>query len=292
MNDDQYLLASAYLDGELTGDQRVAAEADPDVMSEVDRMLALQVQVRSVEPPSATAREAAIGAAMAAFSVAGLRPAPPAEAVTRTVEFRRRPLSTRYLGVAAALVAIGMLGLVVANGLKTGDDDAFSSQNTKDQSADQPAAAEVERVVAEPAESAEAEDAASIAAPAQDLPASAAGADQPASESDGAVTEEAAIEPAADTDVNAAPPAIDPDQPLTTPAELGGYGAYLVELRQAGVLPATPETACSQQVILGSSQYVLDGLMIDVLVAVDEQQRTVSAIDPDTCELLVVGPLF
>ena len=41
-----------------------------------------------------------------------------------------------------------------------------------------------------------------------------------------------------------------------------------------------------------STQYVFDGLAIDVLVAVDDQDRTVTAIDPDTCEPLVVGPLF
>ena len=87
-------------------------------------------------------------------------------------------------------------------------------------------------------------------------------------------------------------PSIDPTQPLVSPAELGAYGGYLLELAADQTLPPTPNTACSQQVILGSTQYVFDGLAIDVLVAVDDQDRTVTAIDPDTCEPLVVGPLF
>ncbi|HUF99730.1 MAG TPA: hypothetical protein VMM60_16505, partial [Ilumatobacter sp.] len=67
MNDDQYFLANAYIDGELTADERQFAEADPDVMSEVDRLRAMQSLLRESAPPSPAARSAAIAAAMAEF---------------------------------------------------------------------------------------------------------------------------------------------------------------------------------------------------------------------------------
>ena len=199
-----------------------------------------------------------------------------------------------YLGVAASLVAIGLLGLVVATGLRSSDDDAFLSRVGNDQTADEPAAESLDTAAEAGdgpsfAESAESElaDAASSAATAQELPASAGGDAEPAS--DPAV---AAAEPAADSEANVLPSGIDPTKPLTTSDELGAFGSYLIDLRVARALPATPESRCPQQVILGSTQYILDGLTLDVLVAVDEQQRTVTAIDPDTCVALVVGPLF
>ena len=38
MNDDQHILASAYLDGALTDEERAQAEADPEVMAAVERL--------------------------------------------------------------------------------------------------------------------------------------------------------------------------------------------------------------------------------------------------------------
>jgi len=315
MNDDQYLLASAYLDGELTADQRALAEADPDVMSEVDNLLALRAQLRSIEPPSDSAREAAIGAAMDAFnSIAAARTVPPVDAVTRTVEFRRRPSYARYLGVAAALVAVGLLGLVVATGLRTGDDDesvafdAASDVGTEapaDEPASEPAAAPADEPAAPAA--AELDRAATEADLADDADSAgdtgnfdtademAVVGEAPAAESADQAAGEPASEPAdepADDGINTARPVIDPDQPLSTPAELGSFGTYLVELETSGTLGPTPNTACPQQVILAETQYVFDGVPIDVLVAIDDRLRTVTAIDPDTCDALVVGPLF
>ena len=54
--DEQYLLASAYLDGELTDDERRLAEADPAVMAEVEQLRALQAEIADVEPPTAAAQ--------------------------------------------------------------------------------------------------------------------------------------------------------------------------------------------------------------------------------------------
>lgn len=300
MNDEQYLLASAYLDGELTAQQRALAEADPDVMSEVDRLRLLQAELRSVTPPSDAAREQAIGAAMSAFTQAAPRPAPPVNAVTRTVEFRRRPSYARYLGLAAGVLAVGVLGFVVANAVRTGDDDDAdfdaADEVLVEEPADEPAEEPAEQPVEEQRDLTEA-----AAELGDDVADSEAGgfADEPASDEQPAAeaSDEPADEPAAEpadepADSDTVAPVIEPTQPLTTPTELGAYGTYLLGLQAVENLPPTPNTACPQQVILGISEYVFDGVPIDVLVAVDEQERSVSAIDPDTCETLVVGPLF
>jgi hypothetical protein len=310
MNHEHYLLASTYLDGELTADQRELAESDPDVMSEVDRLRDLQTRLRSVEPPSTEAREMAIGAAMAEFSALASRPAPPINAATTTVQFRRRPAYTRYLGIAAAVVAVAMLGFVVATGVRPGaNDDTTSSDAALDVAADEPAdepaseaaTEDFDRGLTESNEAfaddmADGDVTAEAAAPAAELEADAGSlADEPASEAADEPTEEpaaAASEPADDAELGTVPPDFEADLPLATPNDLGAYGAYLLGLTASDMLPPTPETSCTQQVILGSTQYVFDGLPIDVLIAVDDQLRTVTAVDPDTCESLVVGPLF
>lgn len=314
MNDDQYLLASTYVDGELTADQRELAESDPDVMSEVDRLLDLQTQLRSVEPPSAEAREVAIGAAMAEFSALASRPAPPINAKTTTVQFRRRPAYARYLGIAAAVVAVAMLGFVVATGVRPGatDDDSSSdaaldvaAEQPADEPASEPAAGDFDRDLIESDgafadDMAEGDATAEAAAPAAELDAdTGSSADEPAAEAADEAADEpaqepadAASEPADEAELGTVPPEFDADLPLATANELGAYGAYLLGLTTSNMLPPTPETSCPQQVILGSTQYLFDGLPIDVLIAVDDQLRTVTAVHPDTCEALVVGPLF
>ena len=63
MNDDDttdaLLRASAYLDGELDPAETALAEADPAVMAEVEQLRGLQDELRQVDAPSATARDAA-----------------------------------------------------------------------------------------------------------------------------------------------------------------------------------------------------------------------------------------
>lgn len=287
MNDEQYFLANAYVDGELTGAERRSAESDPDVMSEVEQLLSLRSRIRSVEPPSAARREAAIAAAMAGFGVASS--VPQRTTVSTVMEFRRRRWSTRYLGIAAGLVMIGLLGAVVVTSLNGSNDDDSASKFV----ADEPTAA---LAVEESASTRilESSDAAPVGgadaelAPAADQPEAAAEA--PAQEPASAAEDEVASDSSGT--IPAARPVIDPTQPLSTPAELGSYGTYLVELRQAGQLPPTPNTKCSQPGILGSTRYLFDDEPFEVLVAVDDTARTTTAIDPDTCRELVVGPLF
>ena len=284
MNDEQYFLANAYLDGELTGVERRSAEADPDVMSEVEQLRLLQARVRSVEPPLAAAREAAIAAAMAGFRPVAI--APQRSSTTTVMQFRRRRWSTRYLGLAAGFVTIGLLGAVVVSSLSGGGDDDAASELAGDEPTAALAVEQSSDRILESSDAAGSADAAGIAE-AELAPA----AEQPVAEAAQAPVDEAASD-SADTVVAAGRPQIDPAQPLTTPAELGAYGSYLVELQRAGQLPPTPNTKCSQVGIMGSTQYLFDNVSVEVLVAVDETTRTTTAIDPDTCRELLVGPLF
>ncbi len=131
MNDEQYLLASAYVDGEITPDDRELAERDPAVMAEVAAIRAARAAIADVPPPSEAAKRAAIAAAMAQFHSGAIADAPatavaPPSSVTSTsspgpTSSRR---TTRWLQVAAVAAAIGLGGIVVGRSLDGGDDAA------------------------------------------------------------------------------------------------------------------------------------------------------------------------
>ena len=262
MNDEQFLLASAYLDGELTAAERIAAETDPDIASEIDRLAALRTAVRDVVAPAPRVREAAIAAAMKGFTAAPARRAP----AGGTFTFRRRPWSVRYLGFAAAAVAVGALGVVVTNALNS---DAGEGEITESAAVDEPAddglALQAAPAIAEAAPAAEAERA----------------AESPAAES---ATADAMAAPAAE-----APVAL--EQPFGTPAELASFAGSLIEREAAGALPPTPNTRCPQPRILAEVEYLVDGRAMLLLVAVDTEVSVVLGIDPTTCDAVIEGPL-
>ena len=262
MNDEQFLLASAYLDGELTAAERIAAETDPDIASEIDRLAALRTAGRDVVAPAPRVREAAIAAAMKGFTAAPARRAP----AGGTFTFRRRPWSVRYLGFAAAAVAVGALGVVVTNALNS---DAGEGEITESAAVDEPAddglALQAAPAIAEAAPAAEAERA----------------AESPAAES---ATADAMAAPAAE-----APVAL--EQPFGTPAELASFAGSLIEREAAGALPPTPNTRCPQPRILAEVEYLVDGRAMLLLVAVDTEVGVVLGIDPTTCDAVIEGPL-
>ena len=290
MNDAQYLLASVYVDGEATADQRALAEADPDVMSEVARMAALRSAVRNVESSTDSARERAIDAAMAVFE-SRLHQAPLVDRSSVVRSMRRRPTYARALSIAAALVAVGAFGLVVANRLGGGseldtagsdaavteDRSGGANDRLQDVAEDEPANTTTagDLSVAELAPSGATDDA----------------ADATVAAAEGGTASDA---PASDQAVSDPPlrPDIDFDQPVTTAAELGSFGTRLLELEASGELGPTPNTRCPQPRILGETQYVFDGVPTTVLVAVDTELGVVLAIDPTRCTVLVEGPLF
>lgn len=151
MNDDLTLLASAYLDGDVTADERARVEGDPDVLTEIDRLRSVRALLSDVETPQISVREAHLAAALGAWerlpeaersgarrdvTPAGIDAAAAAGAASVTaptpLSSRRRTSrlsSTRWLtGAAAALVLVLAGG--VALQLST-DDDAASSAETE-----------------------------------------------------------------------------------------------------------------------------------------------------------------
>ncbi|HWL41928.1 MAG TPA: hypothetical protein VNQ73_03210 [Ilumatobacter sp.] len=131
MTDDQYLLASAYADGDVTADERAVAEADPEVMAEVARIRALGAALRDVTPAPAATREAMIAAALSEF---GATDTVRAVAPSSGPRVHQQPSRwSRPLGLVAAAVALLAVGAVVVNGANLGgrDDDGDASTSAE-----------------------------------------------------------------------------------------------------------------------------------------------------------------
>lgn len=276
MNDDQFFLANAYLDGELSAEERAVAESDPDVMSAVAELRAVQELVGGVEAASDATRDTAIAAAMTHFA--------PSVGTTATPVAARRP-AVRYLAVAAGVLGVGLLGVAIANlGTSSGDDSAADEPTSEE-----PAAAEAPRFT----EDAPADDAATemmaeepASEPAMDMAddSAMAPAEEPA--------EEPADEPAAAATESGPRPVLVPDQVLATPEELGSFGTGLLEQAESGTLPPTPNHSCPVENVLGRTDYLVDGAVTTLLVAVDEPALLVLGVDEDSCEFVVDGPLY
>lgn len=314
MNDEQYFLANAYLDGELTADERQIAEADPEVMTEVEQLRALQAELRDVPGPSAEARESAIGAAMAAFgaefsatrvdAVSVTEPSPHAAPV---VPFRRRPAYAKLLGVAAAVVAVAGLGIIVSRADMGSDDSSDIADSaepaverdgafTESMSSDDEMVAEL-APADEPADDAAADaadDAGGADAAEEVLADDGEVADQPDAD-DSADMASASGDDTAQNDavsVREVPTDFDPAEPITDDDELGVYGAYLIGLRDAGELPPTPNHACVDgRQILDEATLVLDDESVPVYIDVREADGTVVALRTDSCVEVLVGSL-
>ncbi|HLM65273.1 MAG TPA: hypothetical protein VK306_13320 [Acidimicrobiales bacterium] len=147
-------LASAVLDGRLTGDDEAAALRDPAVARRVAQMRAARDALRSApaHPPDAERREQAVAAALAAFDATRAREGAPADAgVTgpvgafteaahpspttapssgpsldeRRARRDRRAAVPRWLAAAAALIVVIALGGALATlSSSPGDDEA------------------------------------------------------------------------------------------------------------------------------------------------------------------------
>ncbi len=222
MTDDQYLLASAYADGDVSADERAAAEADPDVMAEVARIRELRAALADVAPASDAVRTAMLAAALRDF-----RPTTAVAAPPRPARVPRAFPWSNVLGLAAAAVAVVAIGAVVVNGMggQQGDDDAAMST----EAAEAPSATELSRTfeAADEAELDQATAAAEAADSAPAAPAPAGGAP--------AATEAPAGTDAAPTNPSSALTIVieDPDQ-------LAGAGLALRDAYQAGVSGAAP----------------------------------------------------
>lgn len=280
MNDDQYLLASAYLDGELSPDDWARAAADPEVMAIVEQMQALAAAVAGVEPPEAAARDRAIEAALTE-----LRP------VVVPLSSSRRPIGA-WLGVAAAVVAVLAVGAVVVSTGRGGDDDFDAAGDeasvvTADADIERSAGLTAGGEVADGDMAPAAEDMAEAPAPES---AERAG-DEEESMSEMVLSNEAG---AALDAVPTAPPSagFDPDAPLRTPGDLTAFGEHLLLLEAQGQLPPTPNTQCPlpEQVgivdVLDAASYVVDDVTVPVLIALDRAAGLTLALEPSTCETI------
>jgi hypothetical protein len=169
MNDDLFLLASAYLDGELSADERVRVESDPEVLALVDRLRAVASDIAAVDPPAAARRDATFLAALAAFDEMSAADAPARTgAPDRSVVPMpaRRPVAARWLSVAAAVLVVGVLGTVAIGALsgRTSDDtggdvsDVASPMSVDDDASSMRSDAELESALAPDAEGGRASD--------------------------------------------------------------------------------------------------------------------------------------
>jgi hypothetical protein len=325
MNDDQHFLANAYFDGELTDEESRIAEADPDVMSEVDRLGSLRSLLRDSDTPSASVRTAALAAAMAEFasvtSTSGTNATATPATRGHTTQIRRhRPAYGRYLAVAAAVAAIGAAGLVVAGVINSDSDDDSSGADLAISSTETLAnvEADVTRAASATTVAAALEmEATSDQILAESAPAAATGGDTAEAEESATTAASDVAAEAVATEMNDAAttmvpplaystlypptggpiePIADRDQTITTPGQLAGLGVLLADLRNAGTLGATPETSCffddAAIEIVDETRYRFPDATSTVLVALvagDIEGHTL-AIDPDTCDVVVVGP--
>lgn len=136
MTEQQMLLASAYLDEELTADERALVESDPDIMGLVDQLAATQQTMRVTTPVFAESnmstqirRALAEGNRTSNGSHQGAAPPPNLAPVVRLPQPTAPPLpsnNTRWLAVAAGVLAIGLLGALAVSALRTTNNDLTS----------------------------------------------------------------------------------------------------------------------------------------------------------------------
>lgn len=123
--DDAVELASRYLDGDLSVDERAAAESDPDVMAWVERFGGMRAALLEPIEVDAAQRTAAVAAALAAADVAAPEAAPPpGRDELAAARARRAGRMGKWLGAAAAVAALAIGGAVLAGNSGGSDDDS------------------------------------------------------------------------------------------------------------------------------------------------------------------------
>lgn len=306
-------LASRYLDGDLSPDERAGAAANPEVMAWVDRFVGIQAALREPLQVDAGRRDAAIVAAAAALddglavgdgserTGADVAPPPGVDdlAVARS---RRAGRMTRWLGAAAAAVAVAIGGVALI-GNSDGDDSAdeapfqartemsaasdTDSGNALTYASEAPDAPMAATETAGDSADAEATPDSTVASEhaTNDGPTSGAGS---ASETTATATTAAAAPSASTTAPGAAttgaPPASTTaagEQRLDGPNDLQQFATA-----QVLTVPAGSEAPCADQ--SGGDLVAIDVHYADqpAVVYRDDQQHTISAYSADTCALL------
>jgi hypothetical protein len=300
MNDDLTLLASTYLDGEATPDERARVEADPSLLAEVERLRAARatlLDARWFERPGDDVREAAIEAALTAWdsSPSGLTgsrvESRPASRRSHVTSFERRRSYTRLLSAAAALVAVVGLGAVIAQfggGDGGGDESSVAIDAADDTQARSESGAELsEQIVPD--------ETASAVLSGDAAPDDAGGADPDVGASTEAPSGDAAAEatdaPAATASAAATAPA--PPASITTLDELGRFAADARAAAEDDANRDDLSTSCAGESFEDIDEYVA---MVtyrgrQVMIGIDNDDERAIAVDPDTCEIVAEAPL-
>lgn len=146
MTDDLITLASAYLDGAVTPAERAQVEADPELLTEVERLRRVRAVVGDAEGAPISVRERHLAAALdawdrmpaaersgdstpsgalsAAAAGGASITAPTSLRDRRDRRSRRKPLSSRVLTIAAAAVVLVGAGVVINGAMNSGSDDS------------------------------------------------------------------------------------------------------------------------------------------------------------------------
>jgi hypothetical protein len=267
MNDEQQLLASAYLDGTATDEEHARAEADPEVMAAVERLGEFRRALSAVDPPDPTRRDVAINAALDAFDVAR-RPTAPSPASAGA----GRRSSTWFLGAAAAAAALVLVvagGILAIRGDQDGDDDSAGGA----------AATEAAGTTA----------VADLAAGGADTTTGTEAAPQARTDSGaGAAPTTAARGTFAAASTTPAPQAERIPSVFTSPEELTAFAAQPGDAQVMASEGTRPP--CHQGQWRGSAIYVIDGVNTPVDVFLARAAGEVRAVDPTTCAVLVTAP--
>lgn len=268
MNDELTLLASAYLDGDVTADERARVVADPALLGAVERLRYVRVLLANSEPSSISVRESLLANALDAWDRV---PAPP----TSLAQRRRANTNRRLLGAAAALALVLAGGIVLqTSSLGTNDDSASKSASDATNPPEVAALAE--------STDAGAEIAADEVAPSAQVPAAAP-----------TVPDDAAL----DTGINDAAPPIETElEQLDTPEELAIFASDAVGAPQDPEVPAATSESIddrAQTTILAAqwplclgADYVVGPARYgskEVVVGIDERRELAIAYEATNC---------
>jgi hypothetical protein len=127
-------LASAHLDDATSAEEDAEIAADPVVQARIRHLQGVRAALRMAPPAEPERREAAIRAAVAAFTDGDVRPDRPAAGLTSlATAIRRRggmPLSLRVLGAAAAVALVAALVPLLGRLGGSNDSDTASRADT------------------------------------------------------------------------------------------------------------------------------------------------------------------
>ncbi|HWM22419.1 MAG TPA: hypothetical protein VNO51_22200 [Ilumatobacteraceae bacterium] len=297
MTDDLTLLASTYLDGEATPDERARVEADAALLAEVERLRkvrATMLDARWFERPGDDAREAAVAAAVAAWDapeagLAGTRTerSEPAAHRPPVVQFERRRSYTRWLTAAAAVAAVAGLGVVVAqSGGGGGDDDQSST-----------AFEAPTEITASPGAGTELAERSAPPADTEELSTEAAADEAGGEGTDAGVLSD--VPTAAGTEApDATTPALDSAQPvpaadLQTSQQLASFAAEAKAANDQDDTRGVIARPCPDDTFDDVDSYVATGTYRGraVVIGIDDDVERVIAVDPDTCEIVAEASL-